>query len=150
MKFDSIIIGGGLSGLVAGIGLQMKGKKTLVISSGQSALHFFSGSFELYNTEQPYAIALKEVPQTHPYAKMGVDRVLELASTVPEFFSHAGIALNGSAERNHYRLTPMGVVKPAWLSLWKDILQSQRTANSLTRQSLSQILTDILISIRNL
>ena len=148
MKFDSIIIGGGLSGLVAGIGLQLKGRKTLIVSSGQSALHFFSGSFELYNTEKPYSEALKEISRTHPYAKMGADRVLELASTVPDFFSHAGITLNGSAERNHYRLTPMGVVKPA-CSLWKVISPSLRTANSLIGKSQLQILTDILISTRN-
>ena len=44
MNFDTIIIGGGLSGLTAGIELQRRGQKTLMISSGQSALHFFSGS----------------------------------------------------------------------------------------------------------
>ena len=52
MKFDSIIIGGGLSGLVAGISLQSKGRRTLIVSAGQSALHFFSGSFELYKTDK--------------------------------------------------------------------------------------------------
>ena len=46
MKFDNIIIGGGLSGLVAGIISQKAGKKTAIISAGQSALHFWSGSFE--------------------------------------------------------------------------------------------------------
>ena len=48
MRFDTIIIGAGLSGLVAGIELVRKGQKCLIVSSGQSALHFFSGSFELY------------------------------------------------------------------------------------------------------
>ena len=51
MNFDTIIIGGGLSGLTAGIELQKRGQKTLMISSGPSALHFFSGSFEFLNTE---------------------------------------------------------------------------------------------------
>ena len=40
MKFDYIIIGGGLCGLSAGIRLAEQGKKTAVVSSGQSALHF--------------------------------------------------------------------------------------------------------------
>lgn len=46
MKYDTILIGGGLCGLVAGITLQKEGQKTAIISAGQSALHFFSGVFD--------------------------------------------------------------------------------------------------------
>lgn len=117
MKFDTIIIGGGLSGLVAGIELLRKGQKCLIVSSGQSALHFFSGSFELYgNVKQPLK-KIAKLPSSHPYSKIGSDKVTELTSRVQPFFSELGINLKGDARQNHYRLTPLGVLKPAWLTL---------------------------------
>lgn len=36
---------------------------------------------------------------------------------VPNIFEEVGVKVNGDPERNHYRLTPMGYMKPAWLTL---------------------------------
>ena len=87
MNFDTVIIGGGLSGMVAGITLQKAGQSTAIISTGQNALHFFSGSFE----------SLQEPDQ----------RILDL-------FSEAGVRLHYSPG---VWLTPLGTFKEAALSL---------------------------------
>lgn len=117
MRFDSIIIGGGLCGLVAGINLVRNGQKCLIVSSGQSALHFFSGSFELYGrTEKPLE-AISELGTAHPYSKLGVKTVENLASRVKPFFAEAGIVLKGETDTNHWRMTPLGTMKKAWLTL---------------------------------
>lgn len=123
MKFDTIIIGGGLSGLTCGISLAEKGQKCAIISTGQSALHFCSGSFDLlgyvngFDVETPASTLGKVIPQGHPYSIIGAKNTIDLANTVPSFFERIGIKVNGSAERNHYRVTPMGIMKPTWLSL---------------------------------
>ena len=87
MKFDTVIIGGGLAGLVSGISLQKAGQNVVIISTGQNALHFFSGSFE----------SLEEAPQ-----RMAV------------LFEEAGIRLQ---YQPGVRLMPLGTFRPAALSL---------------------------------
>ena len=117
MKFDTIIIGGGLSGLTAGIELSRKGQKCLIVSSGQSALHFFSGSFELYgNGAEPFK-SMESLAPEHPYSKIGLENVKVLSRAVKPFYKEVGIELKGEEGLNHWRITPLGVTKPAWLTL---------------------------------
>lgn len=97
MKFDTVIIGGGLAGMVAGITLQKAGQQTAIISTGQNALHFFSGSFESLNEANP--------------------RIVEL-------FSEAGVRLH---YKPGVWLTPLGKFREASLSLEDvDILPSPK------------------------
>ena len=87
MKFNTLIIGGGLAGLVSGISLQKAGRSTAIVSGGQNALHFFSGTFE----------SLEEAPE-------------RLATLLTE----AGIRTH---YQKGVRLMPLGTFRPAALSL---------------------------------
>ncbi len=121
MKFQTIIIGAGLSGLVAGIKLAKAGRKVAIVSTGQSALHFSSGSFDLLSSidgkpvENPLA-EIASLPAEHPYSKIGTN-IKQLIDEVKPMMAEAGIVMNGSAEKNHYRLTPLGKIKPGWLTV---------------------------------
>ena len=122
MKYDSIIIGGGISGLVCGIKLLKAGKKVAIVSSGQSALHFNSGAIALFGRKDGKDVLhpldeIARVPEGHPYAKLGMDTIKRLLPEVKPLFAEAGITLVGSDNENHYRLTPTGMFKPAWLSM---------------------------------
>ena len=114
MNFDTIIIGGGLAGLTAGISLVNRGQKTLIVSSGQSALHFFSGSFELLSSSDDPFVAMESLPESHPYSKIGKENLPRLAAEAGPFFKSAGVTLSGEAP--HKRITPMGFLKNAWMT----------------------------------
>lgn len=122
MKFDNIIIGGGLSGLTCGIKLAEQGRKCAIVSSGQSAIHFFSGSLDLLNQARGEAVshpleAVSSLPDTHPYKRLGTRNIAGLAHEASQLLKRADMNFVGSAEQNHFVLSPMGNMKPTWLTL---------------------------------
>ena len=117
MKYETIIIGGGLSGLLSGIALARSGRSVAIISAGQSALHFSSGSFELLNRAVNPLEGLESLDDSHPYRKIGKELLIKYTNDFVTFATEAGMKINGDATRNHYRLSPIGLLKPAWLTL---------------------------------
>lgn len=126
MKFDTLIIGGGLAGLLCGIRLAEAGQRCAIVSQGQSALHFSSGSFDLFGfrpdgtpAENPLAevAALKRSNPQHPYALLGVKACERYARLAPKLLGEAGIRVSGSCDRNHFRFSPMGKAIPTWLTM---------------------------------
>lgn len=123
MRFDVIIIGGGLAGLTCGLRLQKNGKKCAIISAGQSAMHFSSGTFDLLGrlpdgteVENPSA-AIASLGKDHPYTVLGSEKVIKYAKEAPAFLESCGLKVSGSAEKNSWRITPTGERKPSWLTL---------------------------------
>lgn len=122
MKFDTIIIGGGLAGLTAGIKLVEAGQNVAIVSAGQSALHFNSGSFELLGDSDTkgnasFETRFKSLPENHIYRKIGLDKIHELMDEVKPSMEKIGIKLQGEPGKAGWRLTPTGLFKPAWLTL---------------------------------
>jgi glycerol-3-phosphate dehydrogenase subunit B len=120
MKFDTIIIGGGLSGMTCAIAQAQKGKRVAVIAAGQSNLHFHSGSFDLlgYQQGQPVSdpvTAIAALPESHPYHRLG--DVEHLATQARQLLADAGVGTQGDAHHNHFRLSPIGKLVPTWLTM---------------------------------
>lgn len=119
---STIIIGGGLSGLTCGLALAKRGHSVTVLSGGPSTLMFSGGSMELLGAidGQPVTApldAIASLPDCHPYRKIGAERIADLAGQARELLNDVGITTAGDATANHWRITPMGIAKPAWLTL---------------------------------
>ena len=124
MKFDTVIIGGGLSGLICGLRLQRSGRKYAIVSAGQNAMHFFSGGFGLLSrmpdgsaVDSPIE-AIEGLPAEHPYRKIGKDNVSLYASEVVPMFESCGIKLRGNAVKNGWMISASGLPKRTWLTVY--------------------------------
>ncbi|WP_421281681.1 glycerol-3-phosphate dehydrogenase subunit GlpB [Aeromonas taiwanensis] len=118
MKFDTIVIGGGMAGLSAALRLAEAGQKTLLMASGQSALHFSSGSVDLLESEgDPRAAlpAFMAANPEHPYNKVGMTHIEASLADLQRHCAEEGLSLFRQ-EQNHQRLTPIGTLKSTWIS----------------------------------
>lgn len=125
MKFDVVIIGGGLAGLTCGIELQQQGKRCVIINNGQAAIDFASGSMDLLSRlpsgenvvdfAQSYSDLATQLPQ-HPYCLLGKEQVLAKAKQFEQLSQSLGLGLEGEVQQNHWRVTPLGGLRASWLS----------------------------------
>lgn len=123
MRYDVIVIGGGLSAIMCGIALATTGKKVALMVKGQSKLSLNSGSIDLLgfdtdgNVVESPLDAIDSLNASHPYSKMGKSNVLHNAAMAPVIFSGAGLTFYGDTAKNHYRMSPLGLWRPTWLTL---------------------------------
>ena len=102
MKYDCIIIGGGIAGLTCGIKCASEGLRCAILSAGMSALHFSSGSIDLLGShsgqdvvKEPYNELERFIEENseHPYAKCGQGTIENALSFFQTQVSTQGLEL---------------------------------------------------------
>lgn len=126
MRMDTVIVGGGLSGLTCGIALAKRGQRVTIVAGGQSTLMFNGGSMELLGNIDGQDVnhpleAIAALPKNHPYSKIGAQRIADIADEAKQLLDDASISMDGTADTNHWRVTPMGIAKRAWLTLSENL-----------------------------
>ncbi len=122
MKYDVIVIGGGLAGLTSAIRCAEAGLKSVVISAGESALAFASGAIDVLGFDQhqspiedPFG-HIKQLPAGHPYHKIGTESLRQSLAFFQAQMAAAGLTMGSHGQINHGRLTALGAMRPAWFS----------------------------------
>ncbi len=125
MNYDCMVIGGGLAALTCAIKCASEGLRTGIISYGMSALHFSSGSLDLYGynpdrkiVSRPYEgiEELVKLNTRHPYALCGNDIIREAMEFFRGAVAKGGLELYHNDGSNHFHVSTMGTVKPTYFS----------------------------------
>jgi len=126
MKYDVIVIGMGLSGLMAAKTAADHGLKTMVLAKGAGILPVLGGEVDLlgyYPEGNPEMLeeiypGLRELIQRHPdhpYSKVGVEDIEKSLHAFSALFDFNGYHYTGTPERNTPLPTGIGSVKPTYL-----------------------------------
>lgn len=122
---DVIVIGSGLSGLMAAYAAAKQNKHVKVISEGMGALAISSGCIDVLGYDgkgnklaTPYA-GFAQLAPDHPYALLGQANVEEALDELVRALSARGLELHigkqDGKEANTPMPTIMGTLKPSWL-----------------------------------
>jgi glycerol-3-phosphate dehydrogenase subunit B len=125
MRPDVVVVGGGMSGLTAGVALAEAGVSVLVLAKGAGSLQLAPGTIDLLGygdervTDPLRAIAtLAERNPGHPYALLGADAVADAARWLSSRVADGPLApyrYVGSPEQNMLLPTAIGVPRPSAL-----------------------------------
>ena len=120
MHYDLIIIGMGLSGLMAAKTAAEMGKKILLIGKGMGSLSLFSNTIDLLGSfpetmkmRDGLSQWMKDHPD-HPYSKVGSERIEEAFSSFTSLFPPP-YSFETTGDRNCLIPTGAGTLRPTYL-----------------------------------
>ena len=108
VTYDAVIIGGGISGMMAAITLADAGRKVAVISKGDPACCFSTGCIDLLAAGEDPLHGIGSLPGEHPYHLVGEDVIIRGLDRFRDIMSDEGMPYVGDCHANRRVLTSLG------------------------------------------
>lgn len=118
MNYDTIVIGAGLAGLMAGLGRAERGERVMVLAKGHGATHWAAGCVDILDgADDPLGAAagLAAAQPDHPYALAGTQALAQGLARLRAACEAAGYPLVGSPDRALQLPTAVGALRPTSL-----------------------------------
>lgn len=115
IDYDVVIVGGGMSGLMAGIHLVEQGHKVALISRGDPAACLSTGCIDLCARDRRPLEAIEALPPEHPYHLVGQAGIRTALDKFGEVMTDVRLPYTGTLEENRGILTPLGTIKTTCL-----------------------------------
>ncbi|MDO9514592.1 MAG: anaerobic glycerol-3-phosphate dehydrogenase subunit B [Syntrophales bacterium] len=113
--YDVVIIGGGMSGMMAAAALAKNGRKVAVISKGDPVCCFSTGCIDLLADGDDPLKGIASLPDNHPYHLVGEDAIAHSLDLFQGIMSEGGMPYVGDVHANRRVLTSLGRCKSTCL-----------------------------------
>ena len=110
-EYDAVVVGGGVSGIMASLTLASGGFKTALISRGDPVCCLSTGCIDVLSHSDGPMIGIRALLPDHPYSLVGEKGIVDALSFFLKVMDEAGLPYVGDPGRNRKILTPIGSVK---------------------------------------
>ncbi len=125
-QYDAVIIGGGISGLMAAIALTRNQRRVAVVSKGDPVCRVSTGCIDILQGTQAPLADIDRLPEHHPYHLVGTDGITKSMELFTLVMKEAGLSYVGDPRENRYILSPAGNLRQTAL-----VPESMAYANGL-------------------
>ncbi len=109
--YDAVVIGGGVSGIMASLTLASRGFKTALVSRGDPVCCLSTGCIDVFSHSDEPLGGIRALLPDHPYSLVGEKGIVDSLSFFLEIMGEAGLPYEGDPGRNRKILTPIGSTK---------------------------------------